>query len=159
MTLLVPRRTATPARRVPRVGFGRDLDRMLDEVWRGFGFPAAHVAEPGAFTPRVDVRETENELVVAAELPGLEESDITVSLEDGVLAIEGERKDERSEDGAEGYHRMETFRGRFRRAFALPFEVAEDEVKAVYKQGVLTVTLPKAAEAKPDVRTIPVSDA
>jgi HSP20 family protein len=105
----------------------------------------------------MDYRETETEIQVAAELPGLEEKDIQVSLEDGVLTIKGERAEETKEEDDEGFSHVETFRGSFHRALRLNAEVDEDAVKASYKNGVLSVTLPKVPEVKPEVRTIPVT--
>lgn len=81
-------------------------------------------------------------------MPGLKREDIGVSLQDGALVISGERKAEKVEDGVE-IHRQERFYGKFQRALTLPAPVAADKVKAQYKDGVLTVTLPKAEEAKP----------
>jgi HSP20 family protein len=82
------------------------------------------------------------------ELPGLKREDIAVSLDDGVLVVSGERKTETVDEGTE-IHRQERYYGKFSRALTLPSAVAADKVKAAYKDGILTVTLPKAEEAKP----------
>jgi HSP20 family protein len=156
--LIVPRRAAAPVRRAHPLGWGRELDRVLDEVWRGFGFPVSRVAEPGAFTPRMDVSETEEAFRIDAELPGLEEKDIEVSIEDGVLTLKGERAEEKEEkDDPKGWHRRETFRGKFQRAVRLPESVDRDAVSASYRAGVLTLTLPKLPEARPEVKTVPIT--
>ncbi len=157
LTTLVPRRITHPVRRLAPFAFARELDRMLDDVWRGFGTPAAGVA-PESFSPRVDIRETEGEILIAAELPGLDEKDLVVSLEEGVLTVKGERKHE-SEDGDEekGRRHVESVRGRFHRAFRLPEEVDAASVKAAYKNGILSVTLPKLPQEKPEVRHIPIN--
>jgi len=148
--LLVPRRRASS---VAALGWN-DFDRVFDQLWNGFANPA-HVA-PASFAPRVDFTETDTELRVAAELPGLEEKDIEVSLEDGVLTIRGERSAEQSAD-AKGVRHVETFRGKFQRSLRLPSEVDADAVKAVYRNGILTVTLPKPPESQPSVRNIPIT--
>jgi HSP20 family protein len=156
--VLVPRRSAAPARRVRTFGFHGELGRVFDEIWGGFGLPVSHVRRPHVLAPRMDFSETDEEIRIAAELPGLEETDIEVGLNDGVLTIKGERADERDEEGDEkGYRHVETFRGQFQRAIRLPAEADEDAVKAVYKAGVLTVTLPKRPEVEPEVRTIPIT--
>ena len=156
--VLVPR---TRVRRAaPVFGLTGNLDRVLDEVWRGFGFPVSRVvAEPGALAPRMDFRETEDELHIAAERPGLEEKDIDVSIEDDILTVKGERARENTEEDEKGWRRRETFRGHFRRSVRLPEGVDTDAVKASYKAGILTITVPKPAEAKPEVRSIPIETA
>jgi HSP20 family protein len=156
--VLVPRikhRAVRPA----RTHYLGDFDRVFDDLWRGFGGTATPVATPATLAPRMDYHETETEIRVAAELPGLEEKDIQVSLEEGVLTIKGERAEETREENDEGFRHVETFRGSFHRALRLNANVDEDAVKAAYKNGILTVTLPKIPEAKPETRTIPVTTA
>jgi HSP20 family protein len=101
-----------------------------------------------AWAPVVDVREDADNFVIRAELPGLKRDDISVSLQDGALVISGERTVEKVEEGVE-VHRQERYYGKFQRALSLPAPVAADKIKAQYKDGVLTVTVPKAEEAKP----------
>lgn len=149
--LLVPRRRASS---VTALGW-TDLDRAFDQLSRGFGAPAR--VGGVSYAPRVDFTETDTEMRVAAELPGLEEKDIAVSLEDGVLTIRGERSAEEESADAKGVRHVETVRGKFLRSLRLPSEVDADAVKAVYRNGILTVTLPKPPEAKPSVRSIPVT--
>jgi HSP20 family protein len=98
--------------------------------------------------PVVDIYEDKDNFVVKAELPGMKKEDIDVSLHDGSLSISGERKGEKKWEEAEVY-RAERFFGRFQRTVALPAPVASGGIKAQYKDGILTVTLPKAEEAKP----------
>lgn len=150
MTRVIATRRATS----PVPAFGADLD-AFDRVFEGLwsGFPKALAASQTRWQPRLDVAETATEFRVAAELPGIEDKDVEVSLEDGVLTIQGERHAEEIEDGTH-LHRRESHRGRFSRSLKLPVEVDGEAVKAVYKSGVLQVTLPKAPEAQP--RTIPV---
>jgi HSP20 family protein len=106
------------------------------------------------WTPAVDIRETENALVVKADLPDVDEKDIDIRIENGTLALKGERKFEKDETVKGGYHRIERSYGAFARYFTLPDTVDAEKVQAEFKNGVLTITLPKKEAAKP--RTIKV---
>jgi HSP20 family protein len=128
-------------------GFGR-LSSLQDELERLFESPST------GWAPALDVYEDKDNFVVNTELPGLNREDIEVTLQDGVLVISGERKTGENRDEGE-IRRQERFYGKFQRALTLPAPVAADKVKAQYKDGVLTVTVPKAEEAKP--RKIDVS--
>jgi len=99
------------------------------------------------------VHEDKDSFVIRTELPGLRREDIDVSLHDGAVIISGERKSEEVKEGVE-VHRQERYFGKFQRALTLPAPVAGDKVKAQYKDGVLTVTLPKVEEAKPKQITV-----
>ena len=146
-TYLVPRRNASPL-----ASFGwNDFDRVFDSLWNGAGV----AGRPAVYAPRIDFTETETELRVAAALPGFEEKDLKVTLEDGVLSIEAERNVEAKNEEAKQVRHVETFHGKYRRALRLPSEVDAEAVKAAYRNGILTVTLPKAPAAQ--VRTIPVT--
>jgi HSP20 family protein len=105
------------------------------------------------WTPAVDIRETENELVLEMDVPGVAQEDVEIRLENYALTIKGERKFD-SENQGKGYHRIERSYGSFARTFTLPNSVDTEKVKADYKNGVLSVTLPKKEVAKP--RTIRV---
>ena len=108
------------------------------------------------WNPSLDVYQDKDNVFVKAELPGMKKEDIEISLEDGVLTIAGERKHE--EEGKQGESfRSERFFGRFHRSVALPTPVVSSNVKASYKDGILTVTLPKAEEAKPKQIQVNVS--
>jgi len=98
--------------------------------------------------PPFDVSETENEIIVKAELPGMDVKDIDIALTDGLLTIKGERRLEK-EDKKENYHRIERQFGSFSRSLNLGEKVKADGIEAAYKDGILTVTLPKAEESKP----------
>ncbi|MGH9363545.1 MAG: Hsp20/alpha crystallin family protein [Thermoanaerobaculia bacterium] len=100
------------------------------------------------WAPPVDVAETDEAFIVKAELPGMNREDLDITLENNVLRISGERKFERDEK-KENYHRIERSYGAFSRAFALPSQVDSERVEASFKDGVLTVTVPKAAQARP----------
>ena len=158
---LVPRRSARRVLPTLRGGWAlgglhSELDRLFDEVSRGTGGAAASAAWD-QFAPRVDISETDEEFRVTAELPGLEEKDFEVSREGDVLTIKGEKK-VAHEEQREGYTHVETFGGSFNRAFRLPVEVDPNAVKADFKNGVLTVTLPKPEEAVEHPRTIPITN-
>ncbi len=101
-----------------------------------------------SWAPPVDVSETEDAYVVKAELPGMSREDLDITLENNVLRIAGERKFDRDEK-KENYHRIERSYGAFSRAFALPTQVDAEKVEATFKDGVLTVTVPKAEQARP----------
>ncbi len=131
--------------------FGR-LSTLRDEIDRLFEEPLSELARTsqllGGWAPPVDLHEDKDNFVVKVELPGMRKEDIEASLHDGTLSISGERKSEERFENAEVY-RSERFFGRFQRIITLPAAVAADKINAQYKDGVLTVTLPKAEEAKP----------
>ena len=132
-------------------GFGR-LSTLRDEIDRLFEAPFAGLIRTSSllsgWTPALDLHEDKDHFVVKAELPGMKRENIEVSLHDGTLSIAGERKGEENLKSVEVY-RTERFFGRFQRTVSLPAPVAQDKVKADYKDGVLTITLPKTEEAKP----------
>jgi len=108
----------------------------------------------GGWFPAVDVYEDKDNLLVKAELPGLKKEEIDISLQDGYLSLTGERKQEEKREDS-GIYRSERWVGRFHRSISLPCRVNADKITAAYNEGVLTVTLPKAEEAKP--KQIPIS--
>jgi HSP20 family protein len=126
--------------------FGR-LSNLQEEIDRLFESPLT------GWAPALDVHEDKDSFSVRVELPGMKREDIEVSLHDGALVISGERKEEKITEGTE-VHRQERFYGKFSRALTLPAAVAGEKVKAQYKDGILTVTLPKAEEAKPKAITV-----
>jgi HSP20 family protein len=103
--------------------------------------------EEGEWLPSVDVSETKNDLVVKAELPGMDPKDIDISLSDGLLTIRGEKKQEK-EEKEENYHFIERSYGSFTRSVQLPREVKRENISASYKNGILKVVLPKSEEVK-----------
>ena len=122
-----------------------EIDRLFDQPLSVFNTPQQFWL--GGGWPTVDLFEDRDKLVVKVEVPGMKKEDIDISLHDGVLAISGERKMEEKYDKAET-HRSERFVGRFHRALSLPVAVQADKTNATYQDGVLTITLPKAEEAK-----------
>lgn len=135
-----------PVRRSAQVPFYQlqhGIDQLFDDFLgesMNFGLQSFE----GTFSPTVDVSETDKEIKISAELPGLDEKDIEVSLSNDVLTISGEKKSEH-EDKGENYHRIERSYGSFQRSIALPGEVDADQVDAKFKNGVLQITLPKTA--------------
>ncbi|MDF1512413.1 MAG: Hsp20/alpha crystallin family protein [Anaerolineae bacterium] len=129
-------------------GLQRDINNMFDDFFnrafsmRPFGFDSGW----DQFSPRVDVVDGDESITVTAELPGLDEKEIDLTLNQNVLQISGEKKAE-SEDKGRNYYRMERSYGMFRRAINLPCEVDAENVEATFKKGVLTITLPKVIEA------------
>ncbi len=123
----------------------REMDRLFDrfsEAW-----PFRGLAETGRWMPSVDLSETDKELVVRAELPGMDTKEIDISLSGNVLNIKGERKHER-EEKKENFHLVERSSGSFSRTLQLPVDVEADQIKASYKDGILNITMPKTkAEA------------
>lgn len=122
-----------------------EVDRVFDRFFN----PSA-TRGLAVWAPAVDVRETNDELHVTAELPGLRPEDVNVTVENGVLTISGEKKQEVQEGKEEGdYYLLERRYGRFERSFTLPRSVTAEKVKARFESGILTVSLPRAEAAKP----------
>ena len=131
----------------------RELERMHNRMERLFGsWPPIPEKEeallPTEWAPRVDITETEKEFLVKAELPEVKKEEVKVTVENGVLLITGERKLEKEEKGKK-YHRIERAYGRFERSFTLPEGTEPKKVTSEFKEGVLTVHLPKNPEARP----------
>jgi HSP20 family protein len=124
------------------------LNRIFDEAFQGSPRTEEDWALGGQWAPSVDIFEHEGNLVLRAELPGIEPKDVDVHVENNVLTLRGERKLE-SEVKREQYHRVERAYGTFSRSFTLPNVVDTEKIKADYKDGVLSVTLPQREEAKP----------
>jgi len=130
----------------------RELERMrreMDRLWDSFfeERPGRKGAEEKEWLPSLDVSETKKDIVVKAELPGIDPKDIDISLTNDLLTIKGEKKQEK-EEKEENYHLFERSYGSFTRSIRLPREVQSDKINASYKNGVLKVTLPKSEEAK-----------
>ncbi len=147
---LIPqrRRPVALVRRRPGYAFNHEIDRLFSDMLESFGMPTPWGrTELGleSVWPAVNVAETDKDVVVTAELPGLDSKDVTLELEDNVLSLSGEMKNEsESEDEDRRWTRVERTSGSFRREIELPDEIDADKVKATFERGVLTVTLPKA---------------
>lgn len=119
--------------------------RLMDTFFNG---ETTQELSNRTWSPAVDIRETEDAFLVHAELPGLSKDDINITLENNILKLTGERRFEKDVKEEE-FHRVERAYGTFTRAFSLPSRVDSDQVQAKFKDGVLTVTVPKVEEAKP----------
>jgi HSP20 family protein len=157
---LVPWRnnkTQTPAAREdyfdPFVTFRREVDRVFDQFFEGTPLRSSNGWQ--AITPAVDVDETDKEMVITAELPGVSDKDVEVNLAGDVLTIQGQKKTEKEEKNGGSYYTERRF-GSFTRSLRLPFEVKDEQVDANFKDGVLTVRFPKPAELQRSVRKIEV---
>lgn len=154
-TVRKPERAAVPTLKSDWLfDWPRDFDRMFDSFLGGlplaFSRPTFPMVE---MTPRMDVSETDTAYEVTVELPGLDEKDITVTVKDGLLTVDGEKKVEHED---KTHHLMERRYGRFSRSIRLPDGVNEDKIEAGFAKGVLTVTLPREPPAKKESKTIEV---
>jgi HSP20 family protein len=140
----------------PFMQMRREIDQMFNGMLGDWTGPMNLLDRRlGNWMPQVDVNETAKEIRVTAELPGMEEKDLEVSLVEGALTIKGEKSEEREEEKGD-VHRSERQYGMFERTIPLPSEVNVDSVKASFKKGVLKITLPKTKEAQSNRRIIPV---
>jgi HSP20 family protein len=155
-----PPATATKAESAwqPILALREEMDRLFDNFWRGFGMgrPVRRMAEPqplgrfmtslGMAIPDIDIVEAEKEYRIVAELPGMSQGDVDLSVSGDVLTIKGEKKEQKEEKG-ENYHLSERRFGSFQRSLQLPQGIDRDKIEARFDKGVLTVTLSKTAEA------------
>ena len=140
----------------PFAQFRQEMDNMFTGMLGDWSRPLNLLDRRlGDWMPQIDLRETAKEIRVSAELPGMEEKDIQVSLLDGALTIKGEKNEEHEEDKGD-VHRSERQYGMFERTIPLPSEVEADKIKATFKKGVLKVVLPKTKEAHSNRRVIPI---
>lgn len=123
------------------------MNRLFEESLRRFRTSDLDIASSG-FVPAVDIYETEDSIVVKAELPGVDKNDVKIEVKDGVLTLKGEKKVEK-EVKEENFHRIERAYGSFQRSFTLPQNVDKDKIKATFKNGVLEIVIAKKEESKP----------
>jgi HSP20 family protein len=147
-TTPVPVKRAAPALARPAMNmFGalqREIDRLFDDFARG-GFPSLATAGPAV---RMDLADTKEGIELTAELPGLQEKDVQVTLSDNLLTVSGEKQAEK-EEKEKNYHFVERSYGAFSRSIELPADVQADRITATISNGVLKVTIPRAAKAEP----------
>jgi len=124
---------------------GPSVDDFIDRFF--YGWPSFEADTDITWSPRVDVNETENEITIDVELPGIDKKDVKVEVKNNVLSISGERKMEKKTENTES-SRIERHYGKFERTFGLPDTVVADKVLAKYKDGILALTLPKTEKAK-----------
>lgn len=153
---------ATPARSDPFAGdpffrLQHEMNRLFENAVTGFGAgPLFRDDLAEARAPRIDVHETDSAVEVDAELPGVEEKDLDVRINDNLLTISGEKKFERKDEKDGAYRVTERSYGSFTRTMTLPFSVDPDSVEATFKNGVLKLTLPKPADARTEARRIAI---
>ena len=150
-------------RYVPRPSlFARSLfDDMPDRIRQMLdaGLSLEPLTEPVGWMPAMEIVEKDDALVVTAELPGIDAKEVDISIEDGVLTISGEKREEKEESGNDArYHMWERRYGSFRRSFTLPQAVDAEKITAKSDDGILTITLPKTKKAKAQGRKIPVTN-
>ena len=138
--------------REPLQIFQRDLNSLFEDFFHGGGLD---FSSDFHFAPQMDVSETEKDIIVKADVPGVEEGDLDISLSNDLLTVKGEKKLEKEEKD-KNFYRMERSYGSFQRCIQLPAKVMEDKVEASFKNGVLTITLPKSKEAEKNVKKIEV---
>ena len=150
----------------PLVDLRQEIDQAFANVMKGwpqvweqdpfkaFGMPAALAG--GELSPKVEMLEANGGYEISAELPGLDEKDIAVTVQDGMLTLSGEKKAER-EEKKKNYHLSERSYGSFKRSFRIPDDVQSDKITAEMKNGVMTITMPKSAERKAKARKIAIN--
>jgi HSP20 family protein len=138
----------------PFMTLHREMNRLFDDVFRGFDMAPLGSMSRMAGWPHVEVVDNDKDVRISAELPGLEDKDVEVLMGDGVLTIRGEKRS-KIEDKGRAF--SERTYGRFERRIPLAWQVEEDKIDASFKNGVLTVTLPKAAESCPEVKRIAIN--
>ena len=121
----------------------RDMDRLFARLWDDFGMP--HFQRPSRDVPFIDFSETEDKLVLKAEIPGLNTEDLDISITDDILTIKGEIKEEFTKEG-ENYNRIERRRESFSRTIQLPCKVMIEDTEATYREGIVTIIMPKCKQ-------------
>lgn len=137
----------------PFLTLHREMNRLFDDMFSRFEAPSVFGRGMATAWPNIEVLPSEKDVKVTAELPGLDEKDVEVLVDEDVLTIRGERKAE-TEDKERGF--SERYYGRFQRVIPLPFAIEEDKAEASFKNGVLTITLPKSEKAQEKGKRIPI---
>ncbi|WP_326892948.1 Hsp20/alpha crystallin family protein (plasmid) [Rhizobium beringeri] len=141
----------------PFLALHREMNRLFDDVFRGFEGRSPTVSSRFMFEsawPKIEVSETEKEIRVTADIPGMDKNDVELLLDNGVLTIRGEKRAE-NEDKDRQF--SERFYGRFERRLSLNSEVEEDKIAASFRNGVLTVTLPRSGSQQPTAKRITIN--
>jgi HSP20 family protein len=140
--------------RNPFALFRKEMDALFDNFFSGFDLQRFE-SSLGGFNPKVDVVENDKEIKVTAELPGIDEKEIDLSLSRGALTIRGEKQKEKEGRGKD-YYRMERSFGAFSRVIPLPAEVDDENVQASFRKGVLSITLPKTVQELRETKKVPI---
>ena len=138
--------------------YDKSMERFLNPVntdYLGSSFFDFRPVEQNKF-PKVDITETDNNFLITAELPGLDEKNVDLTLDDGTLTINGEKKTETEDTQGDFYSRERSY-GKFQRSFEVPTIIDQNKIVASFVKGVLTVTMPKTPEAKKEVKKIPIN--
>lgn len=139
----------------PFTSLRREMDRLFENFGRDLGWPAPE-GRAVAMAPSIDVSETEAEIKIEAELPGIDEKDVEVVISDNVLTVKGEKKADK-EEKKKDYHLVERSSGSFSRSLTLPFAADPAKAKASFKNGVLTISMPKPPEVKAKAKKIAIN--
>ncbi len=149
----------------PLQQFHNEIDRLFDRAFSGFGLPSLGFDQPlfprladGMLKPTLDLGASDKEYTITVEIPGVDEKDVSLEIVNDTLTIRGEKKHEK-EEKEKDYYRMERSYGTFQRVLSLPEDANQDDVKATFKKGVLTVTLPRKALPESKVKQIKVKSA
>lgn len=143
----------------PMVQIHRDIDHLFDRFFRGWGLGSADFpvfAGGDLLKPKVDLAATEKEYLLTVEIPGVDEKDISVHISGNTMTIKGEKKQEKEETD-KNYYRIERSYGSFQRVLSLPEDVDQDTIKAAFKNGVLSITMPRKAVPQGDVKQVEVT--
>lgn len=145
----------------PIVQLQREVDRLFENAFRGFGFSPFRselftpLTESPLLKPYVDVGATDQEYVITVEVPGVDERDVKVEIVNNTMTIRGEKKQEK-EQKEKNYYRIERSYGSFQRVLSLPEDANQDDVKATFKNGVLSIKMPRKALPKSDVKRVEI---
>lgn len=145
----------------PMMQLHREMDRLFENAYRGFDFSPLQseffqpLSASGLLKPQVDIGATDKEYTITVEVPGVDEKNVKVEIANNIMTIRGEKKQEKEEKES-NYYRVERSYGSFQRELSLPDDASQDEVKAKFKNGVLTVTMQRKALPKSDVKKIEV---
>ena len=153
----------SPSTRLTRAGsddpftsFRREMDRLFEDFNRGWAVPTTFGTSE-FLSPKVNIAETDKGLEVTADLPGIDQKDIEISLSDDVLTLKAEHKAEKEEkDEKKQYHLVERSFGKFMRSFELPFEADTDKVEASFDKGVLKISVPRSTAPEKQVKKITI---
>jgi len=157
----VPVHVTNPSREHSLDRLHYEMNQVFDNFLRGFPFSVGHRdftnLWDGLMRPQVDIAESSKGYTITVEIPGVEEKDMDLTLADGTLTIRGEKRYE-TEDHDKQYHRVERSYGSFQRVLSLPHDADENSVKAQFKNGVLTITVGRTAQAQSSVKKIAIND-
>ena len=129
----------------------REMEDVFDRYSKALSWPrlgGSEIMTGGDWAPRVDIAETEKEFIIKAEIPEVKKEEVKISVDNGILSIRGERKQEKEEKGKK-FHRVERYYGSFTRSFTLPDNMNETKIEASFKDGMLNIQIPKSEKSKP----------